>query len=168
MVRNVSVLSAPARSASLDYNPRLTLACCPKVTIELVTYLRVFVKSRCSVKPVAMPEKSREQQCEDARRVAWYKWEFLRRNYEYGRDHQGLMREFGSWFRKYGTWYDDTVPAWGVGRWQFFARTIAPKNKSHLRKVANLRSFLATLAIHGIRQTLLQTELRSFCPNRLF
>lgn len=76
-----------------------------------------------------MPKKSRRLETEGARWIAWYKWEFLRRNPEYRKDHQGLMREFGSWFRKYGKWYDDTVPPWGPVRLQFFGRVIAPKIK---------------------------------------
>jgi hypothetical protein len=38
--------------------------------------------------------------------VAWYKWEFLRRNREYRVDHKQFMDTFGSWFRRRGFWYD--------------------------------------------------------------
>jgi hypothetical protein len=38
--------------------------------------------------------------------VAWYKWEFLRRNREYRADHKQFIDTFGSWFRRRGFWYD--------------------------------------------------------------
>jgi hypothetical protein len=38
--------------------------------------------------------------------VAWYKWEFLRRNHEYRADHKQFIDTFGSWFRRRGFWYD--------------------------------------------------------------
>jgi hypothetical protein len=38
--------------------------------------------------------------------VAWFKWEFLRRNREYRADHKQFIDTFGSWFRQRGFWYD--------------------------------------------------------------
>jgi hypothetical protein len=38
--------------------------------------------------------------------VAWYKWEFLRRNREYRADYEQFIDKFGSWFRRRGFWYD--------------------------------------------------------------
>jgi hypothetical protein len=81
-----------------------------------------------------MPSKPERLQTEEARWIAWYKWEFLRRNSAYRKDHQEFMREFGSWFRKYGKWYDETVSPWGLVRLQFFGRAIAPKLKAICEK----------------------------------
>jgi hypothetical protein len=76
-----------------------------------------------------MTRKSRLRQLNEDRLIPWYKWEFLRRNAEYGRDYQGFMREFGSWFRTHGYWYDQTR-IFSREAFQFFAEVIAPKAKT--------------------------------------
>src|SRR5713101_1815650 len=75
-----------------------------------------------------MPKKSPRQEAKESRIIAWYKWEFLRRNPEYREDYEGFMRHFGSWFREHGYWYDQTV-TWNRKELQFFAKVIAPKVK---------------------------------------
>jgi hypothetical protein len=76
-----------------------------------------------------MPKKSPEKENEHARLISWYKWEFLRRNAKYRRDHGEFMRKFGDWFRKHGFWYDQDIEPWGKKNFRFFARVIAPKAK---------------------------------------
>jgi hypothetical protein len=77
-----------------------------------------------------MPKKSQRQQVTEAQLIAWYKWEFLRRNSEYRRDFERFIRKWGSWFDKHGYWYDQTVEPWGRNNLQFFANKIAPDAKS--------------------------------------
>jgi hypothetical protein len=74
-----------------------------------------------------MPKKSIRQREEEGRLVAWYKWEFLRRNVAYRKDYEEFIREFGGWFRKHGYWYDQTTKPWGANNLRFFAAEIAPK-----------------------------------------
>jgi len=76
-----------------------------------------------------MPQKSQRQQASEAQLVAWYKWEFLRRNADYGRDHEEFSDEFGGWFRKHGYWYDQTR-RYDKKAFSFFARVIAPKARA--------------------------------------
>ena len=38
--------------------------------------------------------------------VAWYKWEFLRRNPRYRADFQKFVGVYGAWFKKRGYWFD--------------------------------------------------------------
>src|SRR5258708_1632487 len=73
-----------------------------------------------------MPGKSSRQEASESQLVAWYKWEFLRRNAEYGRNYKEFMLEFGSWFRKHGYWYDQTI-IFNSEAFRFFAEAIAPK-----------------------------------------
>jgi transcriptional regulator len=75
-----------------------------------------------------MPKKSRRREAVEAQEIAWFKWEFLRRNHEYQRDYKGLMREFGPWFRKHGYWYDHAV-TYAKTEFQFLCTVIAPKFK---------------------------------------
>lgn len=73
-----------------------------------------------------MPKKSSRQQIEEDRLIAWYKWEFLRRNPEYREDYDEFVRKFARWFRKHGFFYDDTMK-WSPDEWRFFGATIAPR-----------------------------------------
>jgi hypothetical protein len=75
-----------------------------------------------------MPKKSLGQQSDEVRQIAWYKWEFLRRNSEYRKDYEEFIREFGNWFEKHGYWYDQTV-IWGPRKLRYFMEKIAPKGK---------------------------------------
>jgi len=61
--------------------------------------------------------------------VAWYKWEFLRRNPEYRKDYKALVEGFEVWFRKHGYWYDQTV-TWNRKEFQSFTKLIAPRIKA--------------------------------------
>lgn len=76
-----------------------------------------------------MPKKLSSQQTAESQLVAWYKWEFLRRNAEYGQDYEGFTKEFGSWFRKHGYWYDPTR-RYDKKAFNFFAKVVAPKAKA--------------------------------------
>ena len=58
--------------------------------------------------------------------IRWYKWEFLRRNPEYRKEHKNFMRRFGPWFRDNGAWYDRTK-TWDATALRFFEETIAPE-----------------------------------------
>jgi hypothetical protein len=72
-----------------------------------------------------MAKKSPDKEFAEAERVAWYKWEFLRRNGEYRKDYQAFVREFGAWFRQHGYWYDQSV-VWSREEWKFFTTAIVP------------------------------------------
>lgn len=62
--------------------------------------------------------------------IAWYKWEFLRRNGEYRKDYEEFVREFEPRFEKHGYWFDETTEPWGPENLRFFATVIAPKAKA--------------------------------------
>jgi hypothetical protein len=83
-----------------------------------------------------MPKKAKHQENREARLVSWYKWEFLRRNPEYRKDHDSFIGEFGKWFAKHGYWYDQTCDPWGHENLRYFAKTIAPKAKAICEKWA--------------------------------
>jgi hypothetical protein len=73
-----------------------------------------------------MPRKNEHSQVREAELTAWYQWEFLRRNPEYGRDYDKFVRKFGTWFREHGYFYDDTMK-WSPDDWRFFGAAIAPR-----------------------------------------
>jgi hypothetical protein len=77
-----------------------------------------------------MPKKSRHQQVTELQLIAWYKWEFLRRNPKYRKDYEEFITEFGSWFDEHGYWYDQTTEPWGHDNLRFFASVIAPKARA--------------------------------------
>jgi len=83
-----------------------------------------------------MPKKSRHQRSADNQSVAWYKWEFLRRNPEYRKNYDSFIAEFGSWFSEHGYWYDQTTEPWSQGNFRFFASVIAPRAKAICEKWA--------------------------------
>ena len=60
--------------------------------------------------------------------VAWYKWEFLRRNPEYQADFKKFIHKFGSWFSRKGYWFDhDRRDAnWTKSDENYFYAKIAP------------------------------------------
>src|SRR5205807_9738096 len=76
-----------------------------------------------------MPKKSNRLQTKESQLIAWYKWEFLRRNPEYRNDYEAFITEFGPWLNKHGYWYDQTI-TWNWQEFQFFARMIAPRAKT--------------------------------------
>jgi hypothetical protein len=76
-----------------------------------------------------MPKKSERQRVHEDRLIAWYKWEFLRRNAVYAKDYEEFIREFGGWFRKHGYWYDQTR-RYSKEAFRFFAEVIAPRAKT--------------------------------------
>ena len=67
-------------------------------------------------------------QIKETRLIAWYKWEFLRRNPEYRKDYGQFMEDFGSWFREHGYWYNQKV-RWKPAELRFFLGAIAPQAK---------------------------------------
>lgn len=75
-----------------------------------------------------MPKKSQQLQIKETRLIAWYKWEFLRRNPEYRKDYGQFMEDFGSWFREHGYWYNQKV-RWKPAELRFFLGAIAPQAK---------------------------------------
>src|SRR5579864_8158149 len=75
-----------------------------------------------------MPKKPQQQQLTESRLIAWYKWEFLRRNHEYLRNYKEFISEFGVWFRQHGYWYDQNI-RWKPSEFRFFAKVIAPRIK---------------------------------------
>ena len=81
-----------------------------------------------------MPKKSPEKEIEEARLIAWYKWEFLRRNANYRREQDAFMRKFGDWFLQHGCWYDQEIEPWGKKNLRFFAQVIAPEAKLICKK----------------------------------
>ncbi len=76
-----------------------------------------------------MSKKPLSQRAKEDQLVAWYKWEFLRRNVEYKKDYEDFIRQFGDWFEKHGYWYDRTIEPWGSANLRFFETVIAPKAK---------------------------------------
>ncbi len=60
--------------------------------------------------------------------VAWYKWEFLRRNSHYRADHQKFVDKYGKWFEKRGYWYDYArrLGSWTKTDEDHFYNKIAP------------------------------------------
>jgi hypothetical protein len=50
-------------------------------------------------KPAAVEQTEKDQ-------IAWYKWEFLRRNPEYCKEYESFRKKFGLWFHQHGEWYD--------------------------------------------------------------
>jgi hypothetical protein len=74
--------------------------------------------------------------------VAWYKWEFLRRNSTYGRDYRKFKDKFGGWFGQRGYWYDydRREEEWTEADEDYFYAEIAPEVARLCRKwlVGNL------------------------------
>ena len=76
-----------------------------------------------------MVKKTLSQRADEARQIAWYKWEFLRRNPGYRRDYETFIQEFGSWFGEHGYWYDQTIEPWSTDDFHYFMTVIAPRAK---------------------------------------
>jgi len=58
--------------------------------------------------------------------VAWFKWEFLRRNENYQKDFAAFEARFGKWFQENGYWWSRTGPPYNRHAWFFFCTQIAP------------------------------------------
>lgn len=59
--------------------------------------------------------------------VAWYKWEFLRRNKIYRSDYNKFQRLFGAWFSRKGYWFDRGLrKKWTASDERYFYDRIAP------------------------------------------
>jgi hypothetical protein len=60
--------------------------------------------------------------------IAWYKWEFLRRNSEYRTDHEKFIRKYRKWFEERGYWYDyvQRQAKWSEADEDYFYSKIAP------------------------------------------
>jgi hypothetical protein len=74
-----------------------------------------------------LPKQKARKQTLERRLIAWYKWEFLRRNVDYRKSYEAFIHEFGPWFDKHGYWFDETVEPWGPDKLRYFASAIAPK-----------------------------------------
>lgn len=72
-----------------------------------------------------MPRKSQRRQADETQLLAWYKWEFLRRNTEYRNDYDNFVNQFGAWFQKHGHLYESTY--WSPDVWKQYGRVIAPR-----------------------------------------
>jgi Family of unknown function (DUF6499) len=91
--------------------------------------------------------------------VAWFKWEFLRRNPTYRLDHRKFVIGYGRWFRKRGYWYDYTtrLEKWTKSDEDHFYKYIAPKIYRLCRKwqIGNLFpptwAFNRKTGVHTIR-----------------
>ncbi len=74
--------------------------------------------------------------------VAWYKWEFLRRNPEYRADYEKFTKKFGSWFSRRGYWYDSDrrEAKWTKSDEDYFYAKIAPAiaQLCHKWQISNL------------------------------
>lgn len=74
--------------------------------------------------------------------VAWYKWEFVRRNPEYRADYRRFMSTFGAWFKRKGFWYDQKLGEmdWTKADEDHFYDKIAPviSQLCHKWKIGNL------------------------------
>ncbi len=59
--------------------------------------------------------------------IAWYKWEFLRRNPAYRADYNSFIDKFGGWLESKGFWYDsDRRRRWTASDQRIFRGRIAP------------------------------------------
>jgi hypothetical protein len=59
--------------------------------------------------------------------VAWYRWEFLRRNPEYRADHQKFIKRFGTWLKRRLFWYDvESRECWTESDKQHYRNEILP------------------------------------------
>jgi hypothetical protein len=68
--------------------------------------------------------------------VAWYKWEFLRRNAQYRADYATFIDSFGKWFETKGFWYDEEkrLSTWTDSDEKYFYARIAPVIRRLCRK----------------------------------
>ena len=68
--------------------------------------------------------------------VAWYKWEFLRRNPTYRNDYRKFKDKFGEWFGQRGYWYDydRREEEWTEADEDYFYAEIAPEIARLCRK----------------------------------
>jgi hypothetical protein len=75
-------------------------------------------------------------------KVAWYKWEFLRRNPEYHADYNKFLDTFGPWFEKRCYWYDEETRAatWTKADEDYFYAKIFPtiSRLCHKWRIGNL------------------------------
>ena len=53
-----------------------------------------------------MAVKSKTKQRRNDIEIAYFKWEFLRRNSEYRRDYSAFDQKFGTWIREHGRYPD--------------------------------------------------------------
>jgi hypothetical protein len=59
--------------------------------------------------------------------VAWYRWEFLRRNPEYQADHREFIKRFGTWLNRRPFWHDaDSRERWTKTDKQYYRTEILP------------------------------------------
>jgi hypothetical protein len=74
--------------------------------------------------------KTGDQRNTREQRVAWFKWEFLRRNSLYKQDQLAFQNRFEPWFELNGYWWDRKAPIYTEDSWHFFCGQIAPAAKA--------------------------------------
>jgi hypothetical protein len=87
-------------------------------------------------------------------RIAWYKWEFLRRNVEYQREHEQFQSEFGAWFESHGYWWDTETAPYNEHSRFFFCSQIAPIAKRICERWEITNPFPPSwdFAVNGLRK----------------
>jgi hypothetical protein len=71
-----------------------------------------------------MPSDPRTQELRD--RLAWFRWEFIRRNKAYQQEQEAFQAKFGGWFETNGYWWDQHGPIYSEQFWYHFCSEIAP------------------------------------------
>jgi hypothetical protein len=61
--------------------------------------------------------------------IAWFQWEFLRRNEDYKKDYAAFESRFREWFRENGNWFVETVESPTPLAKAFFRSEVAPAAK---------------------------------------
>jgi hypothetical protein len=79
-----------------------------------------------------MPKKPPHQRASEGQLIAWYKWEFLRRNPKYRKDYDAFIRKFGAWFHKHGLL--EQAAYWSPRVWNYYGRAIAPRARRLCQK----------------------------------
>jgi hypothetical protein len=63
-------------------------------------------------------------------RLAWVRWECIRRTSEYQTDWKGFDAQFRRWFEENGYWWDNRAPIYSDQSWFFFCSQVAPVAKA--------------------------------------
>jgi hypothetical protein len=79
---------------------------------------------------IASQEPIRRKTEDQSERLAWLRWEFIRRNQEYVKDWVAFDCKFGSWFEKNGYWWDNKGPIYDEHAWFLFSSKAAPAAKT--------------------------------------
>ena len=66
--------------------------------------------------------------------VAWFQWEFLRRNEDYQKNYSDFEGRFREWFRENGNWFAETVESPTPQAKSFFRSEVAPAAQAIMRR----------------------------------